>query len=432
MMKNQEKQLIDIEHRAPAAEVGSSFDLENLNERKELSLRNKEILLQVESIMATKLFFKNKINEGQQALIFKFEMETPESVNEDDRKSIEGYFLESKSLKVLKITAPELAKKEFEWQSKAFNAYNSLAEDEKGRYAAIPKPVLSHSFTIDEATREKLNRQNASFDTNEVSVVLMDWVEGEDLLTKLFRLYLSTRPAYKDSAMDKTVTFQSLLVAVNTDFRSQGMDFASMTTLEQYKKLLQTITRHNLQLLSLEQQQKIRNTIKLLHKHHIYHNDLHLRNFLISDGPDADVYLIDFGRADSEPQTGTDAIDDEFAINLVSTYKLDDEIDKLVDAEVFADIQTLIKRDASTEALINSMKQFSETELIGYLNTDSTQWRADIWKLRQVVAATYQIMHEYPDKASLVLEFLKDYHKNLPEDGKRIVRWLERQIKKDL
>lgn len=389
----------------------------------------RDLLTNIDSRLRTELFFKNKINEGQQALIFKFESQRFDETDDvEGQKKFESYVPESKSVKVLKVTSEPLAANEFKWQDKVHDLYERLTEEEKLNYAAIPKPLLIHTLTIDQKIRERLNKQNAEISSDEASIILMNWVEGEDLLTKLFRLYLSDRPGYEDISQRK-MNFSSLLIAVSNDFRSRGMDFDSMDTLEQYKKLLQAVTKNNHELLTPKQRAKVGKTIDMMHGKSIYHNDLHLRNILVEDGPDGEVYIIDFGRAGKKAAEHENGIDDNFAINLLAEYKVESQKNQEIDREVFSDINRLLTRkDPDMLSIKSSLKKLSEPDLLKFLNIDSGQWRMDAWRLKRIAAASYSIRETDPSRAHLVSEFLKTKKNELQVENTKVIDWLERQI----
>lgn len=389
----------------------------------------RDLLANIDSRLRTQLFFKNKINEGQQALIFKFETQKlDETTSIKGQKKFESYVPESKSVKVLKITSESLAANEFKWHDKVYKLYEELTEEERQDYAAVPKPLFIHNLTIDSDIRERLNKQNAEISSDKASIILMNWIEGEDLLTRLFRLYLSDRPGYDDIA-HRNMNFSSLLLAVSNDFRTRGMDFNGMDTLEQYKKLLQGITKHNHQLLTDKQRAKLAKTIDLIHGKSIYHNDLHLRNVLVEDGPEGEVYIIDFGRSGEKAAAHENGIDDNFAINLLAEYKIESQKNQQIDQEIFSDINRLMARqDRDMVSIKGSLKKLSEPDLLKFLSIDSGQWRMDAWRVKRIVAAAYSIKETDPDRTHLVSEYLKTKRNELQVESVNVINWLERQI----
>ncbi len=389
----------------------------------------RDLLQNIDSRLKTQLFFRSKVNEGQQALIFKFETQKIDQTPEvEGQKKVDNYLPQTKSVKVLKVTSEAMAANEFKWHDKAYGLYERMSEEDRSQYAAIPKPILTHSLTIDKELRERLNRQNAELSIDKASIILMDWVEGDDLLTKLFKIYLSDRPGYDDIGT-KNMNFSSLLLAVSSDFRSRGLDFTAMDTLEQYKKLLQAITKHNHELLSPKQRAKIAKTIELLHHNKIYHNDLHLRNFIVEDGADGEVYIIDFGRSSNQATAHEDGIDDNFAINLLSQYKLESQRNQEIDREIFSDIKRLLSRnDSDMQAIQHSLKKLSEAELLRFLDIDSGQWRLDSWRIKRLAAGAYALKETDPSRTHLISEFLKTKKKGLQVESAQVIDWLDRQI----
>lgn len=407
----------NFEHRT---EILHNEVLEAQPEEKEKSKSREVIMRTIDQLIKTYIHFAPKDNEGQQALIFKYDLETnASSISPDDQEGIEKYIGESKSIKVLKVTNKEAAATEFGWHEKAYKLYQEIPDDKKDEYAGIPRPYINHTIEIDDGTKERLNNQNANISSDSASVMVMEWVEGEDLLTKLFRHYLAGRPGYESTANNRLMNFRSLLIAVSGDFRTRGMDFNAMQTLEQYQRLFKSVTKDR-EILTVKQQKQIENTLQLLHANQIYHNDLHLRNYLIEDETDK-VFLIDFGNTTDREQLNDRTIKDEMVLNFAREYRTEKGKDDALRKALDVDIKRIIDRDQSLKSDAMLIRKKEGTELIKFIERESSDWRLDTWKLKRFVAIIALLKQTSPDKSEILIEFMKEKGKGLNVEAQNII-----------
>lgn len=380
---------------------------ENLTEQHEKPQPTAEILQTIDQMISTYIHFAHKDNEGQQALIFKYNLETNVSdFSDEDREAIENYIGETKSIKILKVTDRKAANSEFEWHNKAYELYKSIPEDEKHKYAGIPKPYINHTIEIDEETRKRLNKQNASISEDKASVMVMEWINGEDLLAKTFRKYLADRPAYAEMAKNPLLSFQSLLISVSGDFQTNGLNFSEMSVLEQYTRLFKSISKKD-EILSAEQQQQISNTLELLHKNKIFHNDLHLRNYLIEDET-GKVFIIDFGRTGNKEKLFESDIKDNLILNFAKEYSKNNDDAEVMLKALNKDIERIITKDRSFAPMLSSVKIKSGSDLMRILEYESASWRVDSWNMKKMVAVVRTLEKSDKAKAELIKEFIRD------------------------
>lgn len=395
-------------------------DIEPIIEEMENSDRVKEILETVDSFIKLHLHYEYKDNEGQDALIFKLSLETDlESLSAEDRSEVEAYIGAQKSLKILKVSSPEKAAREYEWQLKAWHVYDAIPSDEKGDYAAIPKPFRQHTIDVDNQTRERLNRQNANLESDKVSAILMEWVEGEDLLTSIFRKFLSQSRAYAELALNPKVDLQSLMIAVNNEFNSKGVDYHSLSVVDQYTKLFQAISSRNDQVLTRKQIDQIENTINLLHQNGIYHNDLHLRNFVVE--ANGGVSIIDFARADVTQQNHENNIDDNFVSRFIASF--DTETTKLEQKRktVLNDLERIKNRDRRFLELVKKLRSVEGADLMQFLSQEAGKWKTDEWEISRMVALHNYSLESNPAKAIIIREFMKEQLNKLPLESREII-----------
>jgi hypothetical protein len=204
------------------------------------------------------------------------------------------------AVKVLKVFKPGQAKNEFEWQKKAYEAVNAAVRKESvdyAKYARVPKPIEFRTIKLSDETRQTLESQGAKLATGEAEVILMDYIEGQDLQEVFYRWIVAHAPEDKEYAKvdAETASFELLHRAVSgiLDFKYSRGELTDEEVLERRKKVYSALKRTGFKMPAGIVDQ-IHNTRQLLHRNNIYHNDEHERNFMVSDGQ---VFMIDFSRA---------------------------------------------------------------------------------------------------------------------------------------
>lgn len=396
-------------------------EVEDVSSNVSESFENNELIkTTIDSLIKTYIRFAPKDNEGQQALIFKYDLETNiTNLSEEDRDAIESYIGETKSIKILKVTDKAAADSEYHWHKEAYRFYEEIPDEDKHKYAGIPQPYINHTLDIDEDTKKRLNSQNANISEKKASALVMEWIDGEDLLTQLLRKYLFHRPGYENTASDPLVNFQSLLIAVSGDFRTRGLDFNSMSTLEQYQRLFKDVSK-NETILTPEQQIQVKNTLDLLHRNKIYHNDLHLRNFLVEEGT-GKIYIIDFGRTGSSVRPTENDIKDEMILNFSREYSGDNIRKEAVLKSLNSDVDRIIQRDRTFESVLKAVETKHGTDLIQFLERESSQWRIDSWNVKKYIAIVRKLQQDNPDKSELIKNFMLDKKNNLNVECQELI-----------
>jgi len=214
-------------------------------------------------------------NSGTNALILKlFNNELPANMQEVMAAEGENGQEGSLSLKVLKIFNPGDAKKEYQ----ALKRANKIVQGNEGGapIAKIPHAYGFYDIPIEKDFKEFLNQNGAAIIGDHVGVVIMDYIEGEDLAGVLQKELQKIYPSSEES------------------------DFSSDITDLSFERLYQALERSDF-VLPESIVGQIENAVKALHQQGLYHNDLHLRNVILRDADlraeNPQTYIIDFATA---------------------------------------------------------------------------------------------------------------------------------------
>jgi hypothetical protein len=294
-----ETELIPEKHNFTSLE-----DAEHGREEREIEERYEELLRR-----------ENPVNEGRNGLIYKMDAEqVPSPV-----KVRLG--AEDAAVKTLKVYNHGNAEKEFGAQQMAYQ----IVEMNRGRIpdlAHVPKPIDYRKVTIDDETRDRLNKSHNASLKNEAEVVVMDFVEGEDLATICYRWALEHPPKGKEhivsrgsvesmqSAIAEMLEFsRPSLKGSEADRRMQERLVANENSDKLYRHLKKTGFRIHPSIVK-----QIRSTMKLFEHNGLHHNDDHERNFMVQGNysdpysEDVKVFVIDFGAAtiNTKPENSID------------------------------------------------------------------------------------------------------------------------------
>lgn len=244
------------------------------------------------------------VDSGQEGLIYKL---SPTQVESRARELMldHGIDLDSDSaVKVLKVFNPGKIEHEYNAQSSAYQVLAQAKETSTKPLAQVPAPFDFRKIHITDETRDILNREGAKIIGNEVEVMMMDFVPGEDLQTIFYRWIVKHAPADKQYAVTvdpDLADFPKLYQAVSgiLDFgvipeeRGAQADAEIKSRREKVFNYLKK-TGFTMKPGVVEQ---IKNTREVLQTNRIYHNDEHERNFMLHHDQ---VYIIDFARASNQ------------------------------------------------------------------------------------------------------------------------------------
>lgn len=206
------------------------------------------------------------------------------------------------AVKVLKVFKPGQVQNEFEWQKRAYDIVQDATRKESVdfiKYAQVPKPIEHRVIKLSEETRSVLESQGAKLPSGEVEIMLMDYIDGNDLQEIFYRWIITHAPEDREYAKvdPDTANFETMHHAVSgiLGFKYSLGELTDEEILDRRKKVHSALKRTGF-ILSPSVVDQIRNTRQLLARNHVHHNDEHERNFMVSG---EQVYMIDFSRASS-------------------------------------------------------------------------------------------------------------------------------------
>lgn len=284
-------------------------------------------------------FIENRtdiVNSGHNGIILRFlESELPpeiqKAVSFDRKENPEG----SLKAKALKIYRRGDAHKEF---AALRHARKIVAENERDSapFAHVPKSHASYDLEISDNFQRFLNENGAALTDRWVGVIVMDYIEGIDLATLLYREALfrtyQEGDLYAPEDLDH-ISFDDLhrLLGEKLHFAKPGGKSRDESE-RRYEE--EKVNNENAERLFAVLEEKkfvlppailaqVQNTIEAFHKNRLFHNDLHERQIILKDGDleDPKTFIIDYGTASEQrPSTepGKKTMDDEAVVRRLS------------------------------------------------------------------------------------------------------------------
>lgn len=305
-------------------DIGQRDNLSNEFEPQQYSERETEVLEILDQKLLDYLHQAKIANSGHSGLIYRLEIgaDLLEALGDEDSEIIDHIIGNPTALKLIKVSNPEIAQDEFAKQLLVWEAYDGLPEEEKSKHAAIPKPILYRTLHVDEDMMAHLNKQGAKLDKPVAAVVIMDWINGEDLQTLLYKKVL-TKIHGPDYLKGQTYKIGHLhdMVARELSFPipdgslpdGQWQDF------NMRNKIVMNFLGRKGETVPSSYVSQLKNTVALLNSRGLYHNDLHWRNVMVEHAQDGVIseddklFIIDFDTL-SKVSSG---FDDRLTANLL-------------------------------------------------------------------------------------------------------------------
>lgn len=294
-----------------------SGEARDLDQAERLFEMESVIDARLEQIMRMNL---RKINQGNAGVITRLNFdEVPEEFIEYLKE--QGYELkENQVAKILKFYRHGDAKTEFDIQKRAYQAV-----EKEGNLAAagVPKPYFAREIAVTPETQEFMKSMGIK-PSEKVGVILMDFVPGEDLATKLFKEVMLRHPKLTD-LLDRNgglgefadMPFDKLpqdRIAHALDYRAAKLTNQRPSPEEIAAAQERVFNENEAKLFSFLKEngfqlhpgvlRQIENTMHILHQNGIVFRDGHQRNFMIEGDlawngektqPAPRVTVIDFG-----------------------------------------------------------------------------------------------------------------------------------------
>lgn len=235
------------------------------------------------------------IATGRDGIVLRVDLSnlSPEMINALNDSGIELLKDDEYAVKMLKIYRPGTGEKEYNTQMTAYNLLNSLEN-----VAKVPKPIILKVQHLSEADKSHL-KLYLPFVQDDAELILMDYVDGNDLATIIYDFILAG--SNYDKVLLENMEFQEkqLLVAkilnLETPNNSNPGNFIELVALrDNLRKIMNYLKRNGFHI-DQSALDKIHNALKVLESNKIFHNDLHERNVMLDRN--GNPFLIDFGRA---------------------------------------------------------------------------------------------------------------------------------------
>lgn len=318
------------------------------------------------------------LNEGNNGVIFLLELD--EALPEVERitQSFRTSGIElvgDQAMKILKIYKPGEAKREFAMQMKAWELMN--ATPERRALVNIPKPRLYADLRLSSPAKDFLQSQGMSVDTDNVEIIVMDLVHGEDLATRFYREVLKTFEF--DPEVVDTMKINELMrwIGIKLNLKSTGLFVDGAMSPEQRKVLNENAERIFMHLVRTGRYKlppnvipAIEETMRIFHQNGLVFRDGHFRNFMLETLPDGStrVHVIDYGHsmmfegpynASLYEERGKEYPKDEEITGIMKKY--------LVEAAAGRSVKTAEEMIDSTRKIIDEFKRKSPLRMLPQL-----------------------------------------------------------------
>ena len=254
--------------------------------------KEKNIAEFIESIIENSQF----TDAGYEGLIYRL----------DSQRLPEGFseFLESRGIqiegdvasKILKVYTRGQGAAEFKALEKAVQLLDS-APDKTG-LARVPNPIFLQEIPVTQSLKESLGQKAKEIVGDKIEVILMDYIEGDDLATALYKKALEIIQGDDfDPKSVEGMDYPSLAHYVQDEFTQKNRKSVQReeNPLGDDVNWLRKFLKDNGFSPDPSIADQIKKTVELMEKKGMSHGDIHPRNIKVHNGQ---VYLLDFGRAD--------------------------------------------------------------------------------------------------------------------------------------
>lgn len=282
--------------------------------------------------------FSRKINEGNNGVIFKLDLHDAKGAA-DLLRMIEDKRTEQEKketvVKILKVYRPGAGKREFEMQRKAFEIVKGAGDKE---LAEVPEPILFRELNLSEEAQDYLRSRGMNCG-EKAEVIVMDFVEGVDLATYLYREVIKVHPKTRHLAdRVEELGFAELHEEVTQalSFRVPGGKARSdeerafereRVESENAELLFRFLERRGFQMDS-RIPARIKATMDVFHENGFAFRDGHHRNFMFAgEGKDLRVHIVDYGSS----TTFEGPLTDEVYAESEKRYPKDDTVVRTIE-----------------------------------------------------------------------------------------------------
>jgi len=298
-----------------------------------------------------------KSNEGQEGIVFSVRRdELPEELIDVLRS--EGIQIENDiASKVLKVYEVRKGKHEFQMLETAYRAIAELPEEEQKKFANVPRPIYFADIEISKEMEDYFSRNNLIVG-NRVAVIMMDFIDGEDLLESILRkvlevYYFNEKKRIENNfAPNSIVSAEDVTLPYDPD-SLKDLNFAQLYSLtanhlgfglfsnedddnqkrakmsEEFKKLSVFLQKNGIKL-NKKIISQIKSTLLLFKNRKINHGDLvhNLRNIMVAGdiwgNQEVESFIIDFGKSfiGDQPPDSFHILDDLGVLKEIETFTI--------------------------------------------------------------------------------------------------------------
>ena len=227
---------------------------------------------------------------------------------------------QDQAMKILKIYSAGEGRYEADMQKKARTILQEHGAN-KEQYAQVPQVFFTKDIPVTNSSRHRFQELGVALGSDHAEVIGMEFVEGDDLATGLYREVLKRKvQEHGEAFLGLPYSVERMNVRELQEYVSRILDFRRPGG----KAVTEAERQHEQRLVNTENTTKltnylrrsgfvldprivtqIKNTLELLHEHHFAHRDAHHRNIMVrgslakqpnsSEAPQ--TFLIDFGTA---------------------------------------------------------------------------------------------------------------------------------------
>jgi len=374
------------------------------------------------------------VNSGNNGLIYKIDLKMRDEKFTQNKDALEDANQESekksKVIKILKVYKEGLGRREYAMQKKAYDIINGAADKEE--LAQIPKPIFFKELRISREMQEKLNANGATLSDGKAEIILMDYLEAEDLASIIYQWVIDNHPNQNlNPGAHQSIEEMQQTVAMLLGFERPGGKGAGEgdRDLEErkvyaanadklYRFLQKSGFKMNPSIVS-----QVKNTLDLLHRNGVYHNDPHERNIMIKgdynhnsslgnqENPCA--YIVDFGSAAEEKTEGR--VDDGYLINRLK--ELADSPEETRRKEAVGKLETRLNGMKKSEAWTlrcEGLAQKIQVDAPAALESEFSRALAGEDKLEEFIAILLNIQENGKISKEEIIKFLDEKTKPIP------------------
>lgn len=262
-----------------------------------------------------------KTNEGMNGYIMRLRSNNvPVQTLQELREQGVDLPKEDQAMKILKIYSVGEGVHEAEMQQRARAILREKGGDST-QYAQVPDVFFIKEISLTDSSRQRLHERGVALSSDHAEVIGMEFVEGDDLATALYREVLKRKvQEHGETFLGLPHSVEKMNIRELQEYVARILDFRrpggkAVTEAERQHEQRQVTTENTAKLTSYLRRSgfvldsrivsQIKNTLELLHDNQFAHRDAHHRNIMVKGSltknalstETPETFLIDFGTA---------------------------------------------------------------------------------------------------------------------------------------